>query len=146
MPLLCMAGLKTNGWLWLIVVSFLNLKLSPTPGFQWIVVYSSNSTVASPLQAATKQFFLFLVVLAHGFDMMPQVHSEAFSSYIVGMLLTLRGLFFLVDMSLPVVHSVATSPLLPSSCRVHCPYLLLCLFYHGHSIFTGRMNSCHYVL
>jgi hypothetical protein len=52
---------------------------------------------------------LFLVVLAHGFDMMPPVHSEVLSS-VVNMLHALRGLFFLVDMLLPVVHSAVTSP------------------------------------
>jgi hypothetical protein len=158
---------KTNVWLWLIVVSFLKLKLSPTPGFSidccvplhacipqsvtlfcrslpptcesptngYLVVaccLSSNLSVASPLRAATKRFFHFLVVaccLAHGFDMMPPVHSEVLSS-IVNMLHALRGLFFLVDMLLPVVHSAVTSPFLPSACRVYCPYLLLC-FFHG---------------
>jgi hypothetical protein len=28
-------------------------------------------------------------------------------------------------------HSAVISPLLPSSCRFHCLYLLLCFFYHG---------------
>jgi hypothetical protein len=53
--------------------------------------------------------------------------------FLVGMLLALRGLFFTVDMSLPVVHSAVTSPLLPSSCRVHC----LCLLAFGHGPLTG---------
>jgi hypothetical protein len=60
------------------------------------------------------------------------------------MLLVLRGLFFLVDMSLPVVHSAVTSPLLPFSCQVHCPYLLLCFFYvgfHGSVVWWARSRA-----
>jgi hypothetical protein len=42
---------------------FLKLKLSPTPGLSIdCLVDSLDSSVASPLQAATKRFFLFLVV------------------------------------------------------------------------------------
>jgi hypothetical protein len=51
---------------------------------------------------------LVVVMLAHGFDMMPPVHSEVLSP--------------IVNMLLPVVHSAVTSPLLP-----FCLSLLLSL-------------------
>jgi hypothetical protein len=57
--------------------------------------------------------------------MMPPVHSEVLSS--------------IVNMLLPVVHSAVTSPMLPSACRVHYLYLLLCFFYHGRCLLSGRL-------
>jgi hypothetical protein len=115
-----------------------------------LVVVSSNSSVASPLRAATERFVLFLVCCylfiklkcclftAGGYQtVLPlpccfgsRVRHDAPAAlrglfFLVGVLLALRGPILLVDMLLPVVHSAVTSPLLPSFCRVHCPYLLL---------------------
>jgi hypothetical protein len=63
----------------------------------------------------------------------------------------LRGLFFHSrhDVARWCVQRLPLL-LLPFACCCYCPYLLFCFFYHGQFsrrlIFTGRMNSCHYVL
>jgi hypothetical protein len=39
-----------------------------------------------------------------------------------------------------VVHSAVTSPLLPSSCRCYCSYLLLCFFHANHGRFSRPLD------
>jgi hypothetical protein len=66
------------------------------------------------------------------------------------MLLTLRGLFFLVDMSLPAVHSAVTSPIVafflsgPLSLSLVVFLVWWCLRAQGLSSFgaTCRVNRC----
>jgi hypothetical protein len=46
----------------------------------------------------------------------------------------LRGLFFHSRHVARWCVQRLPPPLLPSSCRVHCPYLLFCFFYHDRSV------------
>jgi hypothetical protein len=133
----------------------LKLKLSPTPGlsidcccfiklerclstaggYRTVLplpccCLSSNSSVASPLRAATKRFFHFLVVVHCLGSRVRHVVSTALRGpfSIVGMLPALRGLFFLVDMLQTLSGLFFVVDMLPGSpLSGHLPFVAFLL-------------------